>query len=80
MMQIIKLKYTNPQLQIGLLNWRTVYLLQPRPVPLHLEVERGRLVYRVKGSSRRISYALIKKGVIKKAVTIQKEVPAWLIR
>jgi hypothetical protein len=47
--------------------------------PLLSEVERGRLVYRARGSNRRISYAQIKKGLVKKTFWISHEVPDWFI-
>ena len=66
MVQKIKLEYYNAKLRIGMADWRHVYLLHPVLTPPQPEVERGRLVYRAKGSSKRISYAQIKKGLVKK--------------
>ena len=40
----------------------------------------GRLVYRAKGAAKRISYARIKKGLVKTSRTIVEEVPSWLPR
>ena len=79
MEQKLKLKYINMQLQIGMANWREVYLLFPKVTALLPEVERGRLIYRAKGSYKRISYAQIKKGLIKKHYWIIQEVPDWLL-
>jgi hypothetical protein len=37
------------------------------------EINKGRFVYRVKGSTKRISYAQIKKGLQKKEYWIKKK-------
>ena len=78
MEQIIKLKYFNPVLKIGLTNWKIVYLLEPVIKQLYPEVDKGRLVYRARGSGRRISYNSIKSGLVKKESIIKEEVPDWL--
>jgi len=78
MVQNIQLNYINEGLQIGLVSWREAYLLAPQVVPLLVEVDRGRLIYRLKGSNRRISYATLKKGLVKKQHTIAINVPDWL--
>ncbi len=78
MVQKIQLNYINEHLQIGLVNWREAYLLSPQVLALQVEVDRGRLIYRLKGSNRRISYATIKKGLVKKQQTIAIDVPDWL--
>jgi len=56
MVQTIKINYWNSQLDIGMVNWKEVYQLQPVIQQLRLEVERGRLVYRAKGLAKRNSY------------------------
>ena len=66
MEQRIKLNYLNSRLNIGMADIKHVYLLKPHATPLQPEVYKGRLVYRAKGSDRRISYAMIKKGLVKK--------------
>jgi hypothetical protein len=78
MKQRLTFHYTNPGLHIGLNSWREVYLLLPEPMQLYPEVYRGELVYRAKGSSRRITYIEIKKGLLKRKTTIEQEVPDWL--
>ncbi len=78
MEQRIELKYINERLQIGMVDRKQVYLLHPKVTPLLVEVDKGRLVYRAKGSNRRISYAQIKKELIKKSKWIVEEVPSWL--
>jgi hypothetical protein len=77
MEQKIKLIYINPRLQIGMVNWRQVYLLHSQINALIPEVNKGRLLYRLKGSTKRISYAQIKKGLQKKEYWIKEEVPSW---
>jgi hypothetical protein len=61
-----------------MVNWRQVYLLQPKINVLIPEVNKGKLMYCVKGSAKRISYAQIKKGLQKKNFWIKEEVPSWL--
>ncbi len=78
MEQKIQLKYINKKLQIGLVNWREIYLLHPEIIRLSVEVDRGRLVYRAKGTNRRISYKKVKKGLIRSSIWIVQQVPDWL--
>lgn len=78
MQQVIQLKYFNTALQIGLVSWREAWLLHPAPVPLQAEVDKGRLVYRARGSARRITYQQVKKGLKATTRTIVQEVPDWL--
>ena len=78
MQQEVQLKYINQDLQIGMVNWREVYLLSPKPVELIVEVDKGRLVYRAKGSSRRFTYKKMKNGLKKTRQTFHLEVPDWL--
>lgn len=47
---------------------RRVYKMGHEPVLLREEVYHGTLVYRVKGTFRRISYDQLKKGLIKGAL------------
>jgi hypothetical protein len=74
MLQEIKIKYFNELLQIGLANWREVYLLKPKIARLNVEGDDGRLVYRAIGSPKRISYKTLKKGLKKKTFSIFQEV------
>lgn len=78
MRQIIKLKYLNPELQIGMVSWKQVYLLSPQIVQLFAEVDKGRLVYRAKGSAKRTGYLQIKKGLAKTTLSIAEDVPSWI--
>ena len=73
MVQTIQLKLINPKLQIGMISWNQVYIYSPLIIQLKPEVERGRLVYRAKGSNKRISYEELKKGLIKKDCTLVME-------
>jgi hypothetical protein len=52
MVQTIKLKLINEKLHIGLINWKQVYIFYPKVIQLNPEADRGRLVYRSKGSKR----------------------------
>lgn len=78
MQQIIKLKYINHQLNIGMVSWKEVYLLSPQLTKLFAEVDNGRLVYRAKGSDKRISYLQIKTGLVKTSMKVIEEVPSWI--
>jgi hypothetical protein len=80
MLQKIKLKLVNEKLHIGMVNWREVYILHPEIIQLNPEVDRGRLVYRYKGSTKRFSYSQIKKGLIKKRYIIKIDYPAWYFK
>ncbi|HUP12971.1 MAG TPA: hypothetical protein VM187_12180, partial [Niastella sp.] len=71
-------RYTNPDLNIGLNNWREVYLLEPAPLQLFPEVYRGKLMYRAKGSHNRIPYNKIKDGLLRRAAYLETDVPDWL--
>lgn len=68
--QTIKCSYYNPLYQIAFSNWRELYLLTEKEgfTLLTVEVYQGQLAYRCKGSSKRISWQNIKKGLLKKEV------------
>lgn len=78
MIEKIVLKYVNEGLHIGLTDVRHAYLLSPRFMPLLAEVYKGNLVYRMKGSAKRVSYRQVKRGLRKKNMTIEQVVPGWL--
>ncbi len=78
MEQIIKLKYINTQLDIGLVNWKEVYILSPEIIKLKPGVDKGRLIYRIKGSTKRFSYSLIKKNLTKTNRCIVENYPDWI--
>ena len=75
MEQKIVLKYYNPELHIGLADWRVVYLLSPKIVRLYPEVHKGLLVFRAKGSAKRYGYIQLKKSLIKKNIVITEDFP-----
>ena len=68
------LKYWNQKYQIALADWQSVYQF-PAKEKMLKEVYRGALYYRVRGSSRRISYRQLKKGLQRKEMEIINE---WL--
>jgi len=74
MEQIIRINYFNPYLNIGLTSWREAWLLSGKyPEKLYTELYRNKLVYRKRGSDKRISYHQLKKGLIKKIMMLQEE-------
>ena len=75
MKQKIKLKYFNAELNIGFVSWREVYLLEPEIIQMHPEVYKGRIIYRAKGSTKRISYDRLMKGLKKISKTIELKAP-----
>ena len=77
--QKIQLHYYNPKVNVGMGTWQTVFLLSAEPVMLVPEVFRGNLIYRQKGSTRRISYQQIKRGLVKKQFFITESVPDWFV-
>ncbi len=66
------LKYWNAQLKIGLADFKNVYQF-PQQEKLIVEVHQGRLYYRMRGSSKRVSYVQIKKGLQKKQIILKEE-------
>ncbi len=76
MEQSITIKYFNPQLNIGLINWKNAYLLGEQiPCKLIVEVYKGKLVYRVPRTYKRYSYDLVKQNLKKKQVEIFFRLP-----
>jgi hypothetical protein len=53
----------------------TVYLLSPELKKFLPEVYKGKLVYRIKGSSKRISYQTIKIELVCKSFYLTEEIP-----
>lgn len=71
---MIRINYFNPILNIGLSSWREAWLLSGKyPEKLYTELYRGSLVFRLRGSNRRISYLQLKKDLIKEVMFIQEE-------
>ena len=73
---MIILEYWNENLKIGLADWKNVYQF-PQIEMMYVEIHQGKLYYRVKGSSRRVSYDQVKKGLIKKRIVIKESFPFW---
>lgn len=78
MKQEIKLRYLNAELNIGLVSWKEAYALLPQVQQMNLETYKGRIIYRLKGSAKRISYTRLKRGLVKTNKTIELEMPNWL--
>ena len=72
MYQYIQLKHFNPELNLGLEDIKSAWLLTAVPVKLKATVHRGNLVFRFPGSGKRISYSTIRKGLIKKRIVIKQ--------
>ncbi len=72
MYQKIQLKYVHPGLNIGLADIKNAWLLTAVPKKLQTTVHQGLLIFRIPGSGKRISYKTLKKGLIKKSLTIRQ--------
>lgn len=68
------IKYRNTKLQIGLTDWKNVYQF-PQQELMKKEIHQGKLYYRLKGSSKRISYNSIKKDLVKREIIIEDDFP-----
>jgi hypothetical protein len=75
MEQKIIFKYLNAKLKIGMIDLMTVYLLSPELKKFLPEVYKGKLVYRIKGSSKRVSYQTVKKELVCKSFYLTEEIP-----
>jgi len=75
MEQKLLFNYINAELQIGVCDIRNIYLLTPTLTKLLPEVYKGKLVYRIKGTSKRISYISIKRGLVKKKFFVNDNCP-----
>lgn len=71
MYQEIFIRYVHPELNIGVEDTRNIWLLGQHPVKLPVSLHRGSLSYRLPGSGKRISYRMLKKGLIKKQIIIR---------
>lgn len=69
---LIEIKYYHPDLKIGLENIKEAWLLLDIKDPIELKtvIHQGNLYYRLPNSGRRISYRTLKKGLIKKNISI----------
>jgi hypothetical protein len=74
MEQKLIFEYINQQLNVAIKDVKTVYCLAPL-TKLIPEVYKGKLVYRFPGKAQRISYAQIKKGLVKKQITVTEYLP-----
>ena len=76
MFEEIRIKYIHPGLKPGLQNIRNVWLLHSFPVKFTAILHRCNLVFIPIAigtvSGKRISYAILKKGLIKKQVIIRR--------
>jgi hypothetical protein len=70
----IKVKYFHPGLNLGVQDVRNIWLLANPPVKLTTSLHRGSLVFRLPGSGRRISYKTLKKGLVKKQISIRQPI------
>jgi hypothetical protein len=78
MEQKIQLKYINKSFQIGLVTWKEAYILHPTPEQLLVEVYKGNIVYRRKGSPKRIYYNKLKDGLVKTEAVLSMQLPKWM--
>ena len=69
------IRYWNKKLNLGMVDWRTVYFLNKEPVLLKPEVHKGALIYCIPGTSKRFSYADFKANAVKKKITIDHHLP-----
>ena len=74
MVQETEIKFVNEKLKIGMASWRSVYLLSPL-TSLNVEVHKGALVYRAKGSGKRYTYKQVKNGLVKRKMIIREHFP-----
>lgn len=54
------------------------YLLFPAIGQLNLKTYKGKVIYRLQCSAKRLSYRRLKKGLVKTRLIIKIEKPAWL--
>lgn len=69
---LIEIKYYHPDLKIGLENIKEAWLLLDikDPIELKTAIHQGNLYYRLPNSGKRISYRTLKKGLIKRNISI----------
>jgi hypothetical protein len=71
----VVIKYFHPVYNIGLQDIRNAWLLEKEPVKLKTTIYRGNLIFRFPVSGKRISYASLKKGLIKKKIILRLPFP-----
>lgn len=59
-------------------SWKEAYVLFREVMQMKIETYKGRIIYRLKSSSKRISYNRLKKGLVKTSMIIKTEVSNWL--
>jgi hypothetical protein len=70
---MLHIKYFNPLLNIGLVSYREAWDLSGQyPEKYFTEVYRGKLVFRMHGSTKRITYQRVKKGLLKKEIYVRE--------
>ena len=70
-----KVQGLNAKLKIGMFGFKNVYLLSPQLEKLFSEIYKGKLVYRIKSTSKKISYDRIKKELVKKSFMLSVKIP-----
>jgi len=71
MFEELRIKYFHPGYNIGLQDIRNAWLLEKTAVKLVTTIYRGNLVFRLPISGKRISYRVLKKGLVKKLIIIR---------
>jgi hypothetical protein len=71
MFEEVIINYYHPGYNIGLQDIRNAWLLTYPPVRLSTSIYRGNLVFRIPITGKRISYRSLKKGLIKKRLSIK---------
>lgn len=72
MFEVLIIRYFHPVYNIGLQDIRNAWLLEKSPIKLATSVYRGNLIFRLPGSGKRISYRILKKGLVKKTISIRQ--------
>lgn len=69
------IKYFHPAFQIGLEDPRNAWLFSEGKTPIKLNaiIYQGQLYYRLPVSGKRISYKILKRGLIRKQIIIKEE-------
>ena len=69
----IEIKYFHTQLMIGLESIKEAWLLSDikKPVELKTIIHQGNLYYRMPDSGKRISYRMLRKGLVQKKIVIR---------
>lgn len=74
-MEQIIFELYNPIHKIAFRDWRTVYLFDQGIHFLQPELHKGRLVYRLPGTSKRWSYNTLKRGFVRKQMILREHLP-----